>query len=322
MKILIILFLSTVIFASDILTNYRLNGIAEIEKQMDLELSQTEYWNNLLKEKDTTFGYIEKYSNILTCDKQSSTLTLYAQDKTNKFKVIKKYSAFTGKIKGDKKTEGDRRTPIGIYNILKKLSKDTNLNEFYGPLAFVTSYPNLYDTYRGKNGSGIWIHGLPVNEERDEFTRGCIAINNKNIECLNNHIDINKTILIINSKKVKKNVDKKTLASILSQLYKWRYAWLYNDIDTYLSFYDSKFVRNDGVDFESFKSYKTRVFKKIEKKSIIFKNINVIPYPNTDDTFEITFSEYYKSDTFSFTGDKILIIKIDENNNINILTEK
>ncbi len=322
MKLLTLLFLSTFIFASDILTNYRINGIDEIEKQMDLELSQKDYWDKYLKDKDTTFGYIEAYKNILTCNKEKSTLNLYSKNENEKFQFRKEYSAFTGKKKGDKLTEGDLKTPIGIYSIVQKLSKETNLNEFYGPLAFVTSYPNIYDTYRGKDGSGIWIHGLPIKQERDEFTRGCIAINNQSIECLNKNITINKTLLIINSKELKKNIDKDTISSILSQLYTWRYAWLYNDIDTYLNFYSEKFVRNDGMRYESFKKYKTRVFKKTEKKTIIFNNINVIPYPNTENTFEITFKEYYKSDTFSFTGDKTLIINIDTNKNIKIITEK
>ena len=322
MKLLTLLFLSTFIFASDILTNYRINGIGEIEKQMDLELSQKEYWSKFLEDKDTTFGYIETYSNILICNKEKSTLNLYIADKNKKFKFRKEYSAFTGKLKGDKLKEGDLKTPIGIYNIVQKLSKDTNLNEFYGPLAFVTSYPNIYDTYRGKGGSGIWIHGLPIKEERDEFTRGCIAINNSSIECLNKNITISKTLLLIDSKEIQKNISKNTLSSILAQLYTWRYAWLYNDIQSYLSFYSEDFIRNDGVKYEAFKIYKTRVFKKIEKKTIIFKNINILPYPNTTNTFEITFKEFYKSDTFKFIGDKTLIIKIDATNNIKILTEK
>ena len=322
MKLLTLLFLSTLIFASDILTNYRIHGINEIEKQMDLELSQKEYWSKYLKDKDTTFGYLESYKNILTCNKEKSTLNLYIKENNNKFTFKKEYSAFTGKRKGDKVTEGDLKTPIGVYNIVQKLSKDTNLNEFYGPLAFVTSYPNVYDTYRGKDGSGIWIHGLPVKQERDEFTRGCIAINNSNIECLNNNITINKTLLIINSTEVQKNISKDKLALILAQLYQWRFAWLYNDIESYLKFYHNDFVRNDGIKLESFKSYKKRIFKKIEKKSIIFNDINIIPYPNTEDTYEITFKEFYKSDTFSFSGNKTLIIKLDQNNNIKILTEK
>lgn len=321
-SVVTLLFITISIFASDILTNYRLNGIDTIEQQMDRELTKQEYWSDYIKDKDTTFGYIESYMNVLTCNKEKSTLNLYSIDENKKFKFKKEYSAFTGKKKGDKVKEGDFKTPIGIYQIVQKLSKETKLNPFYGPLAFVTSYPNLYDTYRGKNGSGIWIHGLPIEQERDEFTRGCIAINNPNIECLDRNIDIDKTLLIINSSEVQKNISKKTLVSLLSQLFEWRYAWLYSDIESYLSFYDTEFVRNDGMDFKKFKSYKTRVFKKDEKKSIIFNDINIIPYPNSLNTFQITFKEFYTSDTFKFTGNKILIVKIDDNNKIKILTEK
>ncbi len=319
---LISLFISSSLFSSDILTSYRLNGIDTIEKQMDLELTKEEYWSKYIKDKDTTFGYMESYSNILTCNKEKSTLNLYSLDEKNNFKFKKEYSAFTGKKKGDKVKEGDFKTPIGIYQITQKLSKDTKLNSFYGPLAFVTSYPNIYDLYRGKNGSGIWIHGLPTEQERDEFTRGCIAINNPNIECLDRNINIEKTLLIINSSDVKKNISKKEITSILSQLYEWRYAWLYNDIVSYLNFYSSEFVRSDGIAIEQFINYKTRVFKKIEKKVIIFNDINILPYPNSDDIFQITFKEFYKSDTFEFTGDKTLIVKLDENKKIKILTER
>ena len=323
MKFLLAIFLVLNIHASDILTKYRLGGIVDIEKQMDIELTKEEYWNKVVKDADTKFGYIESYSNILTCDKSGSTLHLYSQDKNNSFNFRKSYDALTGKLKGDKLKEGDLKTPIGIYEITKKLSKDTNLDPFYGPLAFVTSYPNIYDTYRGKNGSGIWLHGLPIaQEEREEFTRGCIAINNSNIECLDRNIDIQKTILVIDDTKIKQNISKETLASILTQLYSWRYAWKYDDIDAYLNFYSPHFVRNDGMNFEEFKKYKTRVFKKIERKTIVFNDINILPYPSTSNIYQINFKEFYKSDTYRFEGDKTLIIELDENKKIRIITEK
>ncbi|OHE10108.1 MAG: hypothetical protein A2513_08410 [Sulfurimonas sp. RIFOXYD12_FULL_33_39] len=323
MKLLLLVLISLNVFASNILTSYRVNGIVDIEKQMDLELSKDEYWNQYLANKDTTFGYIESYSNVLTCDKSESALQLYSLDQNKSFKFKKTYSAFTGKQKGDKVKEGDLKTPIGIYEIVKKLSaKETKLDPFYGPLAFVTSYPNVYDAYRGKNGSGIWIHGLPVEEARDEFTRGCIAINNSNIECLDKNIDISKTLLIINDSAVKTTVSKEALVSILSQLFSWRYSWLYDDIKGYLSFYAPEFIRNDGMNIKDFTSYKTRIFKKVEKKIIIFNNINVLPYPSSSDIYQITFKEFYKSDTFEFNGDKTLIVKLNKKKHIQILTEK
>jgi len=323
MKLLFLILISLSLYSSsDTLTNYRMNGIEDIQKQMDLELTKKEYWDAYIEDVDTTFGYIESYQNILTCNKEKSTLNLYIKDTNSSYNFEKEYAAFTGKVKGDKIKEGDLKTPIGIYKITKKLSRENKLDSFYGPIAFVTSYPNTYDKYRGKNGHGIWIHGLPTEQERDEFTKGCIAIDNSNIECLDKRIDVDGTLIIINSNEVKKDISKETLASILSQLYSWRYSWLYDDIDGYLNFYANNFIRFDGMNFERFKKYKTRVFKKIEKKTIIFNNISVIPYPNSEDIYQITFKEFYKSDTFKFTGDKTLIVKIDNDNNMKILTEK
>ncbi|MGE4418421.1 MAG: murein L,D-transpeptidase family protein [Sulfurimonas sp.] len=321
MKLLLLIFISLNIFASDILTSYRINGIEQIEKEMDIELTKREYWDRVITGKDTTFGYIESYSNVLACDKSKSTLHLYSLDENQTFNFRKTYDAFTGKLKGDKVKEGDLKTPVGIYQITQKLSKETKLDPFYGPLAFVTSYPNIYDSYRGKNGSGIWIHGLP-SQDRDEFTRGCIAINNSSIECLDRNIDIEKTVLIIDEKNIKQNISKKILSSLLSQLYSWRYSWIYDDIKGYLSFYSPEFVRNDGMNIDEFKRYKTRVFKKVEKKTIIFNDINIFPYPNTSNIYQINFKEFYKSDTFKFTGDKTLVVELDEHNKIRILTEK
>jgi murein L,D-transpeptidase YafK len=323
MKILLLLLFFTVsIFANNTLNNYRINGIEKIEKQMDLELTKQKYWEKHLLNKDTTFGYIESYKNILTCNKDESTLKLYSTDKNSKFNFKKKFDAFTGKRKGDKIQEGDLKTPIGIYKLVKKLSKKTDLNPFYGPLAFVTSYPNIYDSYRGKNGSGIWIHGLPTEQERDEFTRGCIAINNLNIKSLDKDIDISKTLLLINSSKPKQRVSKDTLSLILSKLYSWRYAWLYSELDNYLNFYSLNFVRNDGMSLKKFKKYKARIFKKKQKKTILFDNINIIPYPDSNNVFKITFKELYKSNTYKFIGNKTLILQVSNKKNIKILTER
>lgn len=316
--ILLVLF-SLSLNANSILTNYRLHGVHDIEKQMDLELGDVKYWNEYLANIDTTFGYIESYSSVITCNKEKSELTLYKQTKNKKFELIKNFNAFTGEMKGDKKKEGDLKTPLGIYNLTKKITK---LDSFYGPMAFVTSYPNLYDTFRGKDGYGIWIHGLPTEQERDEYTKGCIAIDNSNIESLDRHINIEKTMLIIDNDNVQQEIKKEVLAKILSNLYEWRYSWIYNDINKYLSFYSKDFIRNDGMEYERFTKYKTRIFNKDERKKIIFSNINVIPYPNSKNIYQITFKEYYTSSSFQFEGDKVLMVKVNEGDKFQIFTEK
>jgi murein L,D-transpeptidase YafK len=315
---LLLLSTFTLSLSANALTQYRMYGIKDIEKQMDYDLKNREYWDDYLEDIDTQFGYIESYKSILSCDKSHSKLTLYMQDSEEKYKLKKSYSAFTGKMSGDKVKEGDLKTPVGIYNLTKKLSK---LDSFYGPMAFVTSYPNTYDLYRKKDGSGIWIHGLPIDQERDSFTKGCIAINNSSIECLDRNINITETLLIINEKKTANNIKKEDLSDVLSQLFSWRYAWIYNDLTSYLNFYDSSFKRFDGVNLENFSRYKTRIFKKQEAKTIRFTDINVIPYPGEKDLYQITFFETYHSGTFSFSGNKVLIVKL-KDNKIKIITEK
>lgn len=319
--VLIFLFAHVLLGANESLDNYRINGIDNIAKIMDEELTKESYWNEYLKDKDTRFGFTEEYASILTCDKDKSTLSLYVKNKENKYELVKEHSAFTGKNNGDKVQEGDLKTPTGIYRIVEKLSKDTNLDSFYGPLAFVTSYPNLYDRFQGKNGHGIWIHGMPSGQERDSYTKGCIAIENDNIECLGRNINYEDTLLIIDNNKVQENPPKEILATLLAELFKWRYAWLYSDTNTYLNFYTSDFIRDDGMNYQEFKNYKTRVFQKDEKKTIIFQNISIVPYPNNNNVYQITFKEHYRSDTFKFSGNKSLVVKL-EDNKMKIFTEK
>jgi len=306
------------LLGDDIVTEYRLNGIAGIAKSLDKALTEKSYWQEHLRDKGTSFGYIESYPNILVCNKAESTLTLYRKDLNNSYSVKKKYSAYTGKVKGDKYKEGDLKTPVGIYNITKKISQ---VDSFYGPMAFVTSYPNIYDRYQGKNGSGIWIHGLPTEQERDEFTKGCIAINNQSIECLDRNIDISKTLLVISAEEVYKNVSKEKLSELLSQLYTWRYTWIYNKLEDYLDFYADGFRRFDGMNKTRFSRYKSRIFSKNEEKTIHFSDINIVPYPNLEETYKITFKEAYQSNSFTFVGNKILIVKLVENK-LKIITEQ
>ena len=305
--VFLLLFIIVSLNATSILEEYRKNGIKNIEKKLDTALTKEKNWSNNILDTDTKFGYIEKYTAVLVCDKNSSTLKLYTKDINGTFTHRQTYRAFTGKNKGDKQTEGDFRTPVGIYTLVKKLSK---IDSFYGPLAFVTSYPNLYDRFENKNGHGIWIHGLPIDQKRDEFTKGCIAIDNDGLKCLERTIDLDKTVLLIFENERLSENDPKLLVKLAAWLYSWRKAWKYNDFDRYISYYAPDFKRFDGKNFEQFKRYKKRIFAKKEKKSILFNDINIIPYPNHENIFQITFYERYKSDNYSYNGDKELLVRL------------
>lgn len=302
---------------SDLAYIYRTQGIDAVKVKLEDQLKQKEYWQEYLLNKDTKFGYYESKQYIIYCEKQTKRISLYKNENNKLFKISDN-SVIVGKKFGDKQKEGDLKTPEGVYDLTSKITK---LDSFYGPLALVTSYPNTFDKAYKKNGSGIWIHGMPLDETREEFTKGCIALDNPELTKLEKSINFNQSILLISDNSVK-DATKDELSSILSLIYLWKDAWKKSDIDSYLSFYSKDFKKSNGGNFESFKKYKTRIFSKKEDKSIKFSNINISLYPNSINkrVFQVIMDEDYSSTSMTFNGKKELYIEI-FNNKTKILVE-
>lgn len=295
----------------NLVNEYRKGGITSIKSALEKYLLDKNYWSNYLAKKDTRFGYFENMNFIFVASKSKANLALYKID-GNTINLLNQTSAIFGSNGNDKMVEGDLATPIGAYDLTAKLK---NLDQYYGPLAFVTAYPNLYDRLQKKTGYGIWIHGLPLNGERDKDTKGCIAIDNATLSRYEKEIDYKKTILITYPNEVKE-VSKDALATILQGIFVWRDAWINNDLDLYLSFYDNNFVRFDGMKIAQFRDYKKRVFAKDESKTIDFSNINIAPYPNLNglDLYRVRFLEDYKAKGgYKFNGIKELYVVVSAN---------
>jgi len=301
--------------AIDIVELYRTKGISAVEKEIANQLKTKSYWDYNLKNKEVVNGYYESIQYVMICQKDLKDIKLYD---TKSQSQLFNSDVFVGKAKGDKKVEGDLKTPVGAYDLTRRI---TNVDPFYGPLALTTNYPNIYDKSQGKTGHGIWIHGLPLNQERDDYTQGCIALDNTKIKSLDQTINIENSVLVISEKKLSQ-VSKDDVSIVLSNIFKWRDAWVESDITSYLSFYDQEFKKSNGQTLQKFARYKKRIFKKNEKKSIEFFNINIIPYPNdlNKKLFKIVMDESYKTKTHTFNGKKELYIEV-LNEKISILTE-
>jgi murein L,D-transpeptidase YafK len=140
--------------------------------------------------------------------------------------IVKKYHIATGKGgKGTKRRQGDSKTPQGVYRIAK--FKESSKFHYFIQL----DYPNLIDAWYGyknktidskdfkriatayKNretppqdtelGGFIGIHGLGV--ENDEkltihqeinWTEGCIALTNAEINDLRKFVDVGTPVII------------------------------------------------------------------------------------------------------------------------------
>ena len=318
MKYLLLFFLvlnSVYATSIDIIELYRTKGISAVEKEIANQLKTKSYWDYNLKDKEVINGYYESIQYLMICQKDLKDIKLY--DTKSKSQLFNS-DVFVGKASGDKKVEGDLKTPIGAYKLTRRI---TNVDPFYGPLALSTNYPNLYDKSQGKTGHGIWIHGLPLNQERDDFTQGCIALDNTKMKNLDKTINIKNSVLVISEKKLN-TVTKDDMSIVLSNIYKWRDAWKESDLLNYLSFYDQSFKKSNGQTLEKFSRYKKRVFSKNEKKLIEFSNINIIPYPNdlNKKLFKVVMDEVYKTKRHKFEGKKELYVEILDGR-ISILTE-
>ena len=318
MKKFLLLLIATLSFAS-IIDTYRYEGIKPTVNEIEKTIQSKDYWLERLKNLDVKYGYYENSSFILLCNKTSKNLKVlrYKNGKTKK--LIQFNNLIVGKP-GQKQKEGDLRTPIGVYSLKYKIIPK---NTFYGPLAFVTSYPNLYDRLHKRDGHGIWIHGKPLDGERGDLSKGCIVLDNGDLIKLSKIIDYQKTVLQIYEKPV--YASKNDIASILSMLYKWRDAWKKSNLKKYISFYDKDFHRSNGYNLKQFTDYKKRVFanKKHQKVQIYFKDIRIIPYQNPKDEkiYRVTFYEEYYSPTYTFKGDKEIFVKKD-NGKFKIFIEK
>jgi len=301
--------------SNDLVQVFRTQGFDAVKKIIEAQLTKKEYWDYYLETKDISNGYYESIQYVMICQKDMQDIILYD---TKKQKKLFSSSVFTGKISGDKKKEGDLKTPVGAYELTNKLTK---LDPFYGPLALTTNYPNRFDRANGKTGHGIWIHGLPEKQERDEYTKGCIALDNDKIKKLSSSINFKNSVLVISEGKFN-NAKKEDISSILSNIFKWRDAWKKSNLKSYLSFYDSSFKKSNGQTLKKFKAHKKRIFAKKEKKTIKFSNINVIPYPNDlgKNLYKVIMDEVYRTKNYQFIGKKELYVEI-KNDKFKILTE-
>ena len=320
MKRLIILVLfSTCIYANTVVDIYRDGGISAVETYINKQLQTKSYWDKRLETIDVSLGYYEHLDSLLIANKRAKELIVY-QSTSKSIELLASYEDVIVGADGDKFKEGDLKTPLGVYTLKKRfIPKD----QFYGPLAFVLSYPNTYDKVQGKNGHGIWIHGSPLDgSQRDPMSKGCIVLDNDTIELLDVNVKHKNSVIIVSENGMKK-VTKSEISTILSELFRWKNSWKKSDADAYLDFYDKDFKRYDGLKKKNFSRMKKTIFSRKQKKEIIFKNINISPYPNVhgEKLFKISFYEIYKSKNYKFRGNKELFIKLNDSS-FSILSER
>jgi murein L,D-transpeptidase YafK len=245
---------------------------------------------------------IESADFFLLMVKQENKLSLRPFGEPQK--ALMEWRAITGSVPGDKEVEGDKKTPEGIYLVEQRIPKSM-LQSLHGAMAFSLNYPNDYDRFSKKTGSGIWIHGVDKDDRMEKRfdTRGCIALANKDVTELGGFLHYGTPVIIIDkpeemsSWKLERNQ-----GSLVELVNKWAQAWSSREINNYISFYHPSF-RSRGMDIGAWKNYKDSLNKAYQNISVELSNILSIQHPKYMLTL---FRQKYQSNKYRAEGLKKL----------------
>ncbi len=216
-------------------------------------------------------------------------------------RVVEDYYSTLGTHGIEKQREGDKKTPIGVYQVVSSIP-GSKLPDLYGWGAFPIDYPNEWDKLSGKTGYGIWLHGVPS----DTYARaplasdGCIALANPDIEELAKRIQVGATPVIIADRVewVAPEAWRAERDAFALQLETWLADWQGLDTERYLEHYARGF-RSDGMDLAGWQAHKRRVNAAKSWIKVSLADLSVFRSPGKQDVVAVTFDQDYRSSNLS-----------------------
>jgi len=267
-------------------------------------------------------------ANVFMFDKARNRMFVYEPTRNGGLKQITDEYVVTGTVIGDKQRRGDGRTPHGVYRFVKKL-QGKNLESRYGPVAFPIDYPNELDVFHKKDGSGIWLHGYPMDVSRrpPQDTRGCFSLSNDRLLTMARHVKLRHSWVIVGENFVfgQDGRKRQLLDSVKRDIETWRRDWVKLDTEAYLSHYHRKF-HSGKRDLAAWKRYKRRVNANKSFVEVGFANMTLIHDPNLWPEGEVVVAEFdqaYRSSNYADKGRKrIYLARANADQNWKILLEE
>jgi murein L,D-transpeptidase YafK len=247
----------------------------------------------------------QKYAFVV----DTSKYTLYVFENDNGTpRYVADYYTTIGRNGIEKLREGDKKTPLGVYHVTGNLPREQLTKTYgtqsalYGDGAFPINYPNEWDRRRGRNGHGIWLHGVPF----DTYSRpprasdGCVALNNEDLMVISKQVQVGVTPVIISQdvEWVEAGSAKATRNALQQSIEAWRSDWESRDTDQYLRHYSKDFTAGKqnlaawAAQKRSVNAGKSWIQVKVDRVSMFL-------YPGDENLAVVTFEQDYSSSNVS-----------------------
>jgi murein L,D-transpeptidase YafK len=244
----------------------------------------------------------------------ASRARLYLFENVNGEPRLKRdYYMTIGRNGTDKRVEGDKRTPVGVYQIIQQLPR-AQLADLYGTGAFPLDYPNAWDQVQGRGGHGIWLHGVPSDtySRPPRSSEGCVVVTNPDLNELSQYIQVGVTPVVIADRAdwVDRATWERSRAELQASLAQWQQDWQARDADRFLGHYAPDFLRGNGRGWAESKR------RNIENKDWIkvdVRDTSLFIYPGGEMAYA-SFTQDYASDKLNSTSRKQLYWKLQEGN--------
>ena len=234
----------------------------------------------------------QKTRYAIAVDASRSRLYLF-ENRPSGMTLVADYYISVGKAGVSKTSQGDQRTPLGVYYVTSNLDPKS-LRDFYGSGALPINYPNMLDAKRGKTGGGIWLHGTPPNQfSRPPLaTDGCLVMANPDLRHIIQTIEIGNTPVVIAPQLqwVDPAKIKQERQPFEDTLQAWANAKIEGNLDQLLSFYASDFNAYGKTRDQWAVNLKAEL-SKVQGHGIEIKDKSFLRWTDTAETMVVTFGE-------------------------------
>jgi murein L,D-transpeptidase YafK len=234
----------------------------------------------------------ESLSDFLIADTGSARLLRFTQTQDGIVELDRRYMSI-GRAGVGKQRAWDRKTPLGVYFITGELDT-SKLAAKYGVAAFPLDYPNAWDRYNERTGSGIWLHGVDASApDRPPLdTDGCLALPNDELALLVGSLLPQETpIIVVREIQWSEPAELEALRSeFRGALEQWRTSLEQGDLVTYLSLYDDAF-QSRGMSKKEWSAYRVGAFAARKLNAVNLNDVMLLADPEEQELFVSRFNQ-------------------------------